>query len=419
MPTNSDRKLETERGQELLPLVCVEPVQIPIEGIFPTRALTRVNPSPHVTSQHEHAENRLPNSCAYVMIATFRDEPLTVPKSTVLGIAEEMSGALVNKINPSGESDTKLPIKPPRKGKNEALYRKLLRGKLDHLSLKDRQNVEPILVKYAHTFHEKGSNDFKGTNVIEYEISFNDTHPIRRPPYKTPYALRDAMQTQVQKMLDKRVIRPINSPSTAPALLVPKKSADGKPKCRFCVDFRTLKAVTRFDPYPLSVFEETTTGLYGSKYFTVLDCFSLFWQVSIKEEHRERTGFTVPSGHYEFNRLPFGLSNSPTNFHLLMDTVLKNLVGTDCFMFIDDIVVFSTAEHALRLEKVLRRFDQANVLLHTGKCMFAQPRVQYLGFVLSEDVISASPDKIKAVKNYPVQQNVKDVWAFLGLTSFY
>jgi hypothetical protein len=51
------------------------------------------------------------------MIAKFRDDPLTVPKSTVLGIAEEMSGALVNKIKPSGESDTKLPIKPPRKGK--------------------------------------------------------------------------------------------------------------------------------------------------------------------------------------------------------------------------------------------------------------------------------------------------------------
>jgi hypothetical protein len=34
-------KLETERGQELLPLVCVEPVQIPIEGIFPARADTR------------------------------------------------------------------------------------------------------------------------------------------------------------------------------------------------------------------------------------------------------------------------------------------------------------------------------------------------------------------------------------------
>jgi hypothetical protein len=125
-------KLETKWGQELTPLVCVELVQIPIEGIFPARVLTRVNPSPHVTSHHEQAENRSPNSCAYLIIANFSDEPLTVPKSTVLGIAEEMSEALVDKINPSGESDTKLTIKPPRKGKNEALYCKLLRGKLDH-----------------------------------------------------------------------------------------------------------------------------------------------------------------------------------------------------------------------------------------------------------------------------------------------
>jgi hypothetical protein len=162
------------------------------------------------------------------MITNFSDEPLTVPKSTVLGIAEEMSEALVKKINPAGECDAKLPIKPPRKGKNEALYRKLLRGKLDHLSLEDRQKIEPILVKYAHTFHYEDSNDLKGTNVIEHDIPLNDTQPIRRPTYRTPYPLRDEMQTQVQKMLDKRVIRPSNSPWRAPALLVPKKSADGK-----------------------------------------------------------------------------------------------------------------------------------------------------------------------------------------------
>ena len=418
-------ELENEREQELPQLVCVEPVQIPIEGIFPARALTRVNvsvgQSASVTSQREQAETRPPNSCAYVMIANFSDEPLTIPKSTVLGIAEEISETVVNKINPPGESDAKLPIKPPRKGKNEALYRRLLRGKLDHLSLEDRQQIEPILVKYAHTFHDEETNDFMGTNVVEHEILLTDPRPIRRPPYRTPYALRDEMQSQVQKMLDKGVIRPSNSPWSAPALLVPKKSADGKPKYRFCVDFRALNAVTKFDSYPLPVIDETTAGLHGSKYFTVLDCFSGFWQVNIKEEHRERTGFTVPSGHYEFNRLPFGMSNSPANFQRLMDTVLKNLVGTECFVYIDDIVIFSSTaeEHALRLENVLRRFDQANLQLHPGKCVFAQPRVQYLGFVLSEDGISASPDKIKAVKDYPVPQNVKDVRAFLGLSSFY
>ena len=57
----------------------------------------------------------------------------------------------------------------------------------------------------------------------------------------------------------------------------------------FCVDFRALNSVTKFDPYPLPVFEETVSSLFGSKYFSVLDCYSGFWQVSIKEDHKERT----------------------------------------------------------------------------------------------------------------------------------
>jgi hypothetical protein len=69
------------------------------------------------------------------------------------------------------------------------------------------------------------------------------------------------MKAQVEKMLDKGVIRPSNSPWSAPAILVPKKSLDERPKYRFCVDVRALNAVTKFDPYPLPVFEETTSSL--------------------------------------------------------------------------------------------------------------------------------------------------------------
>jgi len=132
--------------------------------------------------------------------------------------------------------------------------------------------------------------------------------------------------------------------------------------------------------------DEAASTLFGSKYFSVLDCFSGFLQVSIKEGHRERTAFTVPSGHYEFTRLPFGLANSPSNFQRLMDTVLKNLVGTECYIYLDDCAIFSgTAEqHARRLEHVLQRFDKANLQLHTGKCVISQPKVKYLGFELSD-----------------------------------
>lgn len=68
-----------------------------------------------------------------------------------------------------------------------------------------------------------------------------------------------------------------------------------------------------------------------------------------------------------------------------MDTVLKDLIGTELFVFIDDVIFSKTAEeHALRLEHVLERFDRANLQLHPGKCVFAQPKVKYLGYVLSD-----------------------------------
>ena len=153
----------------------------------------------------------------------------------------------------------------------------------------------------------------------------------------------------------------------------------------------------------------------------MLDCYSGFWQVSIKEEHKQRTAFTVPSGHYEFIRLPFGLSNSPANFQRLMDTVLRSLVGSECWVFLDDVVIYSKTieEHAQRLENILHRLDKANLQLHPEKCKFVHSRVQYLGFVLSEKGVSASDDKVKAEKEYPVHKNVRDVTAFIGLASFY
>jgi hypothetical protein len=113
----------------------------------------------------------------------------------------------------------------------------------------------------------KTTHYFKGTNVVEHEIPVGDVQPIRRPRYRTPYALRHEMQRQVQDMLDKDIIRESQSPWSAPAILVPKKSLGGRPKYRLCVDFRALNAVTKFYPYPLPTFEETTSTLHGSKYF--------------------------------------------------------------------------------------------------------------------------------------------------------
>jgi hypothetical protein len=99
-----------------------------------------------------------------------------------------------------------------------------------------------------------------------------------------------------------------------------------------------------------------------------------------------------------------------------MDVVLKDLVGSECYVFMDDIVVLSRTaeEHALRLENVLERFHRASLQLHPGKCETAKTSVKYLGYVLSDKGVSASADKVKAVRDYPIPKVAKDVTAFIG-----
>jgi hypothetical protein len=197
--------------------------------------------SSEMTSQHSCQASVSSNS-AYVLLANFSGEKLTNSKATVLGVAEEVSETLIDSINAGIGKDAIFPSEPPRKKRNEALYDKLLSGKLDHLTPDELRHIEPVFLEYAHVWHEEDSNEFVGTKAVEHQIVFGD-------------ALRQEMRSQVQKMLDKGVIRESASPWSAPALLVPKKSLDGKPKYRFCVDFRDLNSVTKFDAYPLPRFD--------------------------------------------------------------------------------------------------------------------------------------------------------------------
>jgi hypothetical protein len=103
-----------------------------------------------------------------------------------------------------------------------------------------------------------------------------------------------------------------------------------------------------------------------------------------------------------------------------LDLVLKNLTGTECWIFIDDIVYSDTAEErANRISDVFERFRRANLELQPEKCVFAKDKCTYLAFELSCRGTEASLDKVRAVQNFPTPQSVKYVRSFLGLASFY
>jgi hypothetical protein len=76
-----------------------------------------------------------------------------------------------------------------------------MKDKLTHLI-----QEEPVLMKYKQLFQVEGTNNFQGSDLVEHHIATDDAKPIRKPLYRVPFYLRKEMETQVQDMLDKRII---------------------------------------------------------------------------------------------------------------------------------------------------------------------------------------------------------------------
>lgn len=109
-----------------------------------------------------------------------------------------------------------------------------------------------------------------------------------------------------------------------------------------CVDYHQLNSRTKKDAYTLPRIDEMLDNLAGNRYFSVIDMKWGYHQVDILDDHKERTAFTVgPLGFYEYERLPFGLANSPATYQRLMEECLGDYHTKICYIYLDDVIIFS------------------------------------------------------------------------------
>ena len=110
----------------------------------------------------------------------------------------------------------------------------------------------------------------------------------------------------------------------------------------------------------------------------------------------------------------------PATFQRLMEVVLSGLARDCCMVYLDDILVIGNTfeEHLENLNKVFRRLQEAGLYLKPKKCHLIQPVMEYLGYVVSAEGISADPKKV-SILEFPVPTNLKSLKSFLGLASYY
>ena len=244
---------------------------------------------------------------------------------------------------------------------------------LEDADIKEATRISfEALCKQQHEAFSKNNKDIGRTQLIEMEIDTGDSLPVAQSPYTLPLKHYDWVRQEIETLEKSGVIERSLSRWASPVIVVPKKSApDEPPRRRLCVDYRKVNAlqpeVKRTDKgtgclslYPLPKIDEMFSKLGGARIFSTIDLRSGYYHIGLTRESRAKSAFVVPMGKWQFKRTPFGLSQAPAYFQLLIDQVLMGCSGF-AMGYLDDIIIFSKTEeeHLQHLEEIfirLRKF---------------------------------------------------------------
>ena len=293
--------------------------------------------------------------------------------------------------------------------------------RLEHLNTQERDSVMKLIFDSQDRFHIPGER-LTATHVLRHQIPTTDDRPINIRQYRFPQIHKEEINRQVGELLEGGIVKSSQSPYNTPIWIVPKKEdSKGNKRWRMVLDFRALNEKTIGDAYPLPNIVDIIDQLGGAGYFSIFDLAFGFHQIEMDPVDSHKTAFTTPFGHYEFERMPFGLKNAPATFQRLMDLVLSGLQGKELFVYMDDIVIYASSlqEHERKYNLLMDRLREANLKLQPDKCEFLKTEVTYLGHIISKDGIKPDPKKLEAVRQFPRPKTPKNIKQFLGLTGYY
>lgn len=227
---------------------------------------------------------------------------------------------------------------------------------------------------------------------VEHQIRLSDPTPFRERSRRLAPADIDDVRRHIQQLLAAGIVKESRSLYASPIVVVRKKNGS----IRMCVDYRTLNSWTIPDQYTTPRIDDALDCLTGSKWFSVLDLRSGYYQVVMSEQDKEKTAFICPIGFYEFERMPQGITGAPATFQRLMEKAVGDMHLLQVIVYLDDIIVFGKCleEHQHRLLKVLDRLQEVGLKVSLDKCQFCQPKVKYVGHIVSEAGIATDPEKV-------------------------
>lgn len=293
-----------------------------------------------------------------------------------------------------------------------------LKNMLKNSELPEHQ-TEELLKRFACIFAINEEDLGSYTHPVQLKLRDPTADPSYAKPRVVPYRLRPWLDEKLKSMMDCGLIEVAkNSPFCAPIHIVKKKE---KNKYRLTIDYRKLNEMLVQNRFPIPNIRTVLEELSGSRFYSVADCRSGFWQLRLEETSKNMTSFAARGRLYRWRVLPMGLSPSPGIFQSVMMEVLGDLIFKCCVVYIDDIIVYTKTaeEHVQVLEKIFMRLWDAGIRLHPEKSHFGLAEVDFLGYTVGSEGYIPIPSKVQDILDMPPPDSKTSLKSFIGSCAYY
>jgi hypothetical protein len=159
----------------------------------------------------------------------------------------------------------------------------------------------------------------------------------------------------------------------------------------------------------------------SAKWFVSLNIWETFHNIWMKESSEYLTAFKTLIDLYEMLVMPFELFNASETFQAWIDSILEEILYTECITFINDILIFEDTKKKViqHIKKILKWLRAAKLTVKLKKCKFMTNIISFLDFILRKSQIIMNLQCIAFIMKWSWSQTLKHIQTFLSFVNFY